>query len=61
MGFVAPKGSVSYELTYQTDGLVLWSLVSTFGVLGVVGVTVVPIIIKKRKEKRWQWYCRGTT
>lgn len=52
VGFVAPKGSVSYELTYQTDGLVLWSLVSTFGVLGVVGVTVVPIIIKKRKEKR---------
>ena len=52
VGFVAPQGEVSYELTYRTDGLVLWSLVSTAGVLGVIGVSVVPIIIKKRKEKR---------
>ena len=54
VGFVAPKGTVVYELTYQTDGLVLWSLVSTAGVLGTVGISVVPIILKKRKEKRSQ-------
>ena len=52
VGFVAPKGTVTYELTYRTDGLVLWSLVSTGGLLGVVGVSVTPIIIRKRKEKR---------
>ena len=54
VGFVAPKGTVTYELSYRTEGLVLWSLVSVVGVLGTVGVTVVPIIIKKRKEKRSQ-------
>ena len=54
VGFVAPKGTVTYELSYRTKGLVLWSLVSVGGVLGNVGVTVVPIIIKKRKEKRSQ-------
>lgn len=52
VGFVAPKGSVTYELTYRTDGLVLWSLVSLASTLGVVGLTVAPIIVKKRKEKR---------
>lgn len=54
VGFVAPKGTVTYELTYQTDGLVTWGLVSTAGLLGVVGVSVVPLVIKKRKEKRSQ-------
>lgn len=54
VGFVAPKGTVTYELTYLTDGLVLWSLVTVGGFVGIVGVSVTPIIIKKRKQKRSQ-------
>ena len=52
VGFVAPKGTVTYQLSYRTDGIVLWSLVSTGGVLGTISISIVPIILKKRKEKR---------
>ena len=54
VGFVAPKGSVSYELTYRTENLVLWSLVSSGGLLGVVTLSVLPKMLKKRKENGTQ-------
>ena len=52
VGFVAPKGSVTYELSYLTDDLVLWGFVFFGGIIGTIAVSVVPIIIKKKKEKR---------
>ena len=52
VGFIAPKGTVTYELTYCTEDLGLWSLVSAGGILGITAVSVVPIIIKKKKEKQ---------
>ena len=51
-GFVAPKGQVAYELTYLTPGFVKWALVSVGAFLALGALTVAPIIIKKRKEKR---------
>ena len=51
-GFVAPTGEVAYELTYMTPGFVKWALVSAGAFLALGALTAVPIIIKKRKEKR---------
>lgn len=52
LGFVAPEGNVSYELTYRTPHIILWSLVSIASGLSVLGISVLPIIIKKKKEKQ---------
>lgn len=51
-GFVAPKGDVRYEMTYLTAGFAKWSLVSCAGLIALGGFTALPIIIRKRKEKR---------
>ena len=51
-GFVAPKGAVSYELTYMTPDFVKWGVVSAAAFLGLGVATFAPIIIKKRKERR---------
>ena len=51
-GFVAPKGSVTYEMSYITKDFVKWAIVSATAFLGLAALTVAPIIIKKRKEKR---------
>lgn len=51
-GFVAPKGAVSYELTYLTDGLGKWAILSMAAFLCFSASIVVPIVINKRKEKR---------
>ena len=51
VGFVAPAGNVSYEMTYVTDGLLTWGLVSFGALIGIVSFTVVPIVYKKKKKK----------
>ena len=51
-GFVAPKGAVSYKLTYSTPDFVKWGVVSAVSFLGLGVATFAPIIIKKRKERR---------
>lgn len=50
-GFVAPKGEVSYSLTYLTPGLAKWSIVSAVGIVALAGFSALPVIIRKRKEK----------
>lgn len=52
VGFVAPKGEVTYELTYMTPGFVKWAIVSASAFLALGAITATTIIIKKRKEKR---------
>ena len=52
LGFVAPEGQTSYEITYMTPGFVKWALVSAAAFLAMGALTAAPIIIRKRKEKR---------
>ncbi len=52
VGFVAPKGLVSYQMSYLTKGFAKWAIVSATAFLGFAALTATPIIIKKRKEKR---------
>lgn len=49
VGFVAPKGKVSYSMTYSTPGFKKWLAVSAGALLGVVLISVVPPIIKKKR------------
>ena len=51
-GFVAPKGAVKYELSYKTPDIVKWAIVSAAAFMGLGASIVVPIILKKKKEKR---------
>ena len=46
-GFVAPKGKISYKLTYKTPDFYKWAAVSFAAFLGAGALTVAPIIIKK--------------
>ena len=51
-GFVAPKGAVSYKMTYMTPGFVKWALVSAAAFIGMGAITAAPLVLRKRKEKR---------
>ena len=52
-GFVAPKGKVSYEITYMTPDFVKWGLVSVAAFIGLGAITATTVIIqRKKKEKR---------
>ena len=51
-GFVAPKGDVSYELTYLTPDFVKWGLVSVAAFIGLGAITATTILLQKKKEKR---------
>lgn len=50
-GFVAPKGKVTYELTYMTPDFAKWAVVSACAFIGFGAFIAGPIIMKKRKEK----------
>lgn len=51
-GFIAPEGKASYVLSYTTPDFYKWAAVSFTALMGVGVLTVVPIVVKKRKEKR---------
>jgi len=51
LGFVAPRGEVSYKLSYMTPGLMNWLPVSLFSLVAILGISFVPVIIKKRRNK----------
>lgn len=52
VGFVAPKGYTTYKLSYSTPGFKKWLVVSAGALCGVVLISVIPPIIKKRKNKK---------
>lgn len=50
VGFVAPKGNVSYKMSYSTPGFKKWLAVSAAALLGVCVLSATPIIIEKKKR-----------
>lgn len=52
VGFVAPAGNASYEITYMTPGFIKWAIVSASAFVALGAITFTPIIVKKHKEKR---------
>lgn len=51
-GFVAPEGKVSYKMTYMTPGFKKWLAVSAGALAGIVLISVVPPIIKKKRTHK---------
>lgn len=51
-GFVAPSGNIRYEMTYSTPGFKKWLAVSAGALLGVVLISVLPPIIKKKRTRK---------
>ena len=50
-GFVAPKGKVSYEITYMTPDFVKWGLVSVAAFIGLGAITATTVIIQRKKKE----------
>lgn len=52
VGFVAPKGNITYKMSYCTPGFKKWLAVSGAAFLGMGALTVTPILIKNKRKKR---------
>ena len=50
-GFVAPAGDVSYYMDYLTERFTTGLTISLVSLLGATTITVVPIVIKKKKRE----------
>ncbi|MCR5332728.1 MAG: YfhO family protein [Bacilli bacterium] len=50
-GFVAPKGNVSYVMTYEAPNFKWGVLMSVFSVTGVALGTAIPLIVKRKKKE----------
>ena len=50
VGFVAPKGDTSYEMSYMTPNIDKWFIVSLGGFIGVMGLSITPLLIRKYKK-----------
>lgn len=51
VGFVAPKGDITYHMCYTTPDIKIWLPISCGSLAAIIGITVTPIIINKKRKK----------